>query len=125
MALPESLRNTLSLPLIAAPMFLISGPELALACCKRGIVGSFPALNQRTSEGCEEWLIQMNRELDTYREQHPDQPVAPYAVNLIVHKTNPRWQADLELCVKHQVPIVITSLGAASQVGTVRLTRGK
>ncbi len=116
MALPESLRNTLSLPLIAAPMFLISGPELALACCKRGIVGSFPALNQRTSEGCEEWLIQMNRELDTYREQHPDQPVAPYAVNLIVHKTNPRWQADLELCVKHQVPIVITSLGAASQV---------
>ncbi|MGF2688529.1 NAD(P)H-dependent flavin oxidoreductase [Marinobacter sp. DUT-3] len=116
MALPESLKNTLSLPLIAAPMFLISGPELALACCKRGIVGSFPALNQRTSEGCEEWLIQMNRELDTYREQHPDQPVAPYAVNLIVHKTNPRWQADLELCVKHQVPIVITSLGAASQV---------
>lgn len=116
MALPESLKNTLSLPLIAAPMFLISGPELALACCKQGIVGSFPALNQRTSEGCEEWLIQMNRELDTYREQNPDQQIAPYAVNLIVHKTNPRWQADLELCVKHQVPIVITSLGAASQV---------
>ena len=116
MALPESFRNTLSLPLIAAPMFLISGPELALACCKQGIVGSFPALNQRTSEGCEEWLIQMNRELSTYREQNPDQQVAPYAVNLIVHKTNPRWQADLELCVKHQVPIVITSLGAASQV---------
>ncbi|WP_417531715.1 NAD(P)H-dependent flavin oxidoreductase [Marinobacter lipolyticus] len=116
MALPESLRNTLSLPLVAAPMFLISGPELALACCKQGIVGSFPALNQRTSEGCEEWLIQMNRELSTYREQNPDQQVAPYAVNLIVHKTNPRWQADLELCVKHQVPIVITSLGAASQV---------
>ncbi|MEQ9546852.1 MAG: nitronate monooxygenase family protein [Marinobacter sp.] len=116
MALPESLRNTLSLPLVAAPMFLISGPELALACCKQGIVGSFPALNQRTSEGCEEWLIQMNQELSTYREQNPDQQVAPYAVNLIVHKTNPRWQADLELCVKHQVPIVITSLGAASQV---------
>lgn len=116
MALPDSLRNTLSLPLVAAPMFLISGPELALACCKQGIVGSFPALNQRTSEGCEEWLIQMNRELSTYRDEHPDQQVAPYAVNLIVHKTNPRWQADLELCVKHQVPIVITSLGAASQV---------
>lgn len=116
MALPDSLKNRLSLPLVAAPMFLISGPELALACCKQGIVGSFPALNQRTSEGFEQWLIQMNEGLDALHADNLDQPPAPYAVNLIVHRTNPRWQADLELCVKHRVPIIITSLGAASQV---------
>jgi nitronate monooxygenase len=116
MPVPSSLKNRLSLPLIAAPMFLISGPEMALACCKTGIVGSFPALNQRTSEGLEEWLVTMNTELDTYNKAHPEKPAVPYAVNLIVHKTNPRWQADLEICAKHQVPIVITSLGAASQV---------
>jgi nitronate monooxygenase len=116
MPLPASLTDSLSLPLVAAPMFLISGPELALACCKQGIVGSFPALNQRTSEGFEEWLIQMNDELAAYRSANPEAKTAPYAVNLIVHRTNPRWQADLELCVKHKVPIIITSLGAASQV---------
>lgn len=116
MPLPASLTDSLSLPLVAAPMFLISGPELALACCKQGIVGSFPALNQRTSEGFEEWLIQMNEELAAYRSANPEAKTAPYAVNLIVHRTNPRWQADLEMCVKHKVPIIITSLGAASQV---------
>lgn len=116
MPLPDSLKDTLTLPLVAAPMFLISGPELALACCKRGIVGSFPALNQRTSEGFEDWLVQMNKELSRFRSTNPTVKTAPYAVNLIVHRTNPRWQADLALCVKHQVPIVITSLGAASQV---------
>ncbi|MBL3825903.1 MULTISPECIES: NAD(P)H-dependent flavin oxidoreductase [unclassified Marinobacter] len=116
MPLPASLKDALSLPLVAAPMFLISGPELALACCKQGIVGSFPALNQRTSEGFEDWLIQMNEELAAFRSANPEAKTAPYAVNLIVHRTNPRWQADLELCVKHKVPIIITSLGAASQV---------
>lgn len=116
MALPESLKNSLSLPLVAAPMFLISGPELALACCRQGIVGSFPALNQRSSEDFEKWVIQMNEGLDDLRQTHPDTKIAPYAVNLIVHRTNPRWEADLELCVKHQVPIVITSLGAATRV---------
>ncbi|WP_421911290.1 NAD(P)H-dependent flavin oxidoreductase [Marinobacter sp.] len=116
MALPESLKTSLSLPLVAAPMFLISGPEMALACCKQGIVGSFPALNQRTSEGFEEWVIKMNEGLKDFRETHPDQTAAPYAVNLIVHRTNPRWEVDLDLCVKHQVPIVITSLGAATKV---------
>ena len=116
MPLPASLKTTLTLPLVAAPMFLISGPALALACCKQGIVGSFPALNQRTSEGFEDWLIQMNEELDAFRNLNPEVKTAPYAVNLIVHRTNPRWQADLALCVKHRVPIVITSLGAASQV---------
>ncbi|EMP56339.1 2-nitropropane dioxygenase [Marinobacter santoriniensis NKSG1] len=116
MPLPTRLENTLSLPLVAAPMFLISGPELALACCKAGIVGSFPALNQRTSEGFEAWLIQMNTELESYQRENPDSVVAPWAVNLIVHRSNPRWQADLALCVKHEVPMIITSLGAASQV---------
>lgn len=113
---PSFNKDSLSLPLVAAPMFLISGPELALACCREGIVGSFPALNQRTSEGFEEWLVQMNDGLAKLKEENPEANVAPYAVNLIVHRSNPRWQADLELCVKHQVPIIITSLGAASQV---------
>jgi len=116
MPLPAFRADSLSLPLIAAPMFLISGPELALACCREGIVGSFPALNQRTSEGFEEWLIKMNEGLGKLKEAHPEANIAPYAVNLIVHRSNPRWLADLELCVKHQVPIIITSLGAASQV---------
>ena len=116
MPLPTRFENALALPLVAAPMFLISGPELALACCKSGIVGSFPALNQRTSEGFEEWLVQMNTELERYQRENPDAVVAPWAVNLIVHRSNPRWQADLELCVKHEVPLIITSLGAASQV---------
>ena len=116
MSLPKSLKTTLDLPLVAAPMFLISGPELALACCKEGIVGSFPALNQRSSEGFEQWLVQMNTELNDFRTEHPERKVAPYAVNLIVHNTNPRWEADLALCVKHKVPIVITSLGAATKV---------
>lgn len=108
--------DSLSLPLIAAPMFLISGPELALACCREGVVGSFPALNQRTSEGFEQWLVEMNEGIDKLKTENPDANIAPYAVNLIVHRSNPRWQADLELCVKHQVPIIISSLGAASQV---------
>ena len=116
MPLPSSLEANLELPLIAAPMFLISGPDLALACCKQGIVGSFPALNQRTSEAFETWLVRMNDELDAFRTGNPDRKVAPYAVNLIVHNTNPRWEADLDLCVKYQVPIVITSLGAATKV---------
>src|SRR5690554_5341752 len=116
MPMPVQLKDSLALPLIAAPMFLISSPRLALACCKAGIVGSFPALNQRSSEGFEEWLVQMNSELAQWKQDNPDKITAPYAVNLVVHRTNPRWQADLELCVKHQVPMVITSLGAASQV---------
>jgi nitronate monooxygenase len=116
MPLPAFRKDSLNLPLIAAPMFLISGPELALACCREGIVGSFPALNQRTSERFEEWLVQMTEGLGKLKDENPQATIAPYAVNLIVHRTNPRWQADLELCVKHQVPIIITSLGAASQV---------
>lgn len=116
MSLPAFHADSLSLPLVAAPMFLISGPEMALACCREGIVGSFPALNQRSSEGFEQWLIQMTNGLKELKEENPEANIAPYAANLIVHRSNPRWQADLELCVKHQVPIIITSLGAASQV---------
>lgn len=105
----------LSLPAVAAPMFLISGPKLVIECCKNGIVGTFPALNQRTSEGFEEWLIQIKSELQEFEEETGKKP-APFGVNLIVHPTNPRLQADVMLCVKHKVPLIITSLGAVSQV---------
>ena len=107
--------NELSLPAIAAPMFLISGPQLVIECCKNGIVGTFPALNQRTSEGFEEWLIEIKAALKKFEEDTGKKP-APFGVNLIVHPTNPRLEADVKLCVKHQVPLVITSLGAVSMV---------
>lgn len=107
--------NKLSLPVIAAPMFLISGPELVIECCKNGVVGTFPALNQRTSEGFEEWLIAIKTELNAFEEE-TGKKAAPFGVNLIVHKTNPRLEADLQLCVKHKVPLVITSLGAVTEI---------
>ena len=105
----------LSLPAVAAPMFLISGPQLVIECCKNGIVGTFPALNQRTSEGFEEWLVEIKSALKTYEEE-TGKKAAPFGVNLIVHPTNPRLEADIKLCVKHKVPLIITSLGAVSQV---------
>ncbi len=105
----------LSLPAMAAPMFLISGPQLVIECCKNGVVGTFPALNQRTSEGFEEWLIEIKTELQKF-EAATGKKAAPFGVNLIVHPTNPRLEADIKLCVKHQVPIIITSLGAVSMV---------
>ena len=110
MAMPASFEGRLKLPLVAAPMFLVSGPELVIETCKAGVVGTFPALNQRSSEGFEQWLDQINAELA--QAENP----APFGVNLIVHNTNPRVQADLELCVKHKVPLVITSLGAVKEV---------
>jgi len=106
---------TLSLPVIAAPMFLISGPKLVTECCKNGIVGTFPALNQRTTKGFEEWLQEIKDDLSNY-EAESGKRAAPYGVNLIVHHTNPRVQADLEICVKHEVPLIITSLGAVSDL---------
>ncbi|SDI87366.1 nitronate monooxygenase [Ferrimonas sediminum] len=115
MSLPTLLQDTLQLPAVAAPMFLASGPDLVIETCKGGVVGSFPALNQRTSEGFEQWLEVINRALDDARKQ-PGALVAPYAVNLIVHATNPRLDADLALCVKHKVPIIITSLGAVPEL---------
>ncbi|MGE8497692.1 MAG: NAD(P)H-dependent flavin oxidoreductase [Pseudomonas sp.] len=108
MSLPALLEQRLRLPLVAAPMFLVSTPQLVLACCRSGIVGTFPALNQRDSEGFRAWLDEIEAGLD-------DQS-APYAVNLIVHGTNPRLQADLAICVEKRVPIVITSLGAVKEV---------
>ena len=105
----------LSLPIVAAPMFLISGPQLVIECCKNGIVGTFPALNQRTSEGFEEWLIEIKSNLTEFEEQ-TGKKAAPFGVNLIVHPTNPRLEADVKLCVKHKVPLIITSLGAVSEV---------
>lgn len=105
----------LSIPAIAAPMFLISGPELVIECCKNGIVGTFPALNQRTSEGFEEWLVEIKTELVKW-EKETGKKAAPFGVNIVVHPTNPRVEADVKLCVKHKVPLVITSLGAVRMV---------
>ncbi len=105
----------LSLPVIAAPMFLISGPRLVIECCKAGIIGTFPALNQRTTEGFEEWLVQIKQELADW-EKETGKKAAPFGVNLIVHGSNPRLEADLRVCGKHRVPLIITSLGAVSQV---------
>jgi len=112
MALPATFEN-LALPVVAAPMFLVSGPDLVMATCRSGMVGTFPALNQRSSEGFEQWLEQISAGLDGAT-QGDGRPAAPYGVNLIVHKSNPRMQADLDLCVKHRVPLIITSLGAVS-----------
>ncbi|HLV39655.1 nitronate monooxygenase [Xanthomarina sp.] len=111
---PSFIKN-LTLPVVAAPMFLISGPQLVIECCKNGIVGTFPALNQRTSEGFEAWLIEIKTALSEF-EKETGKKAAPFGVNLIVHNTNPRLEADLKLCVKHQVPLIITSLGAVPEL---------
>ena len=108
MSLPTLLQQRLRLPVVAAPMFLVSNPQLVLACCNSGIVGSFPALNQRDSSGFRAWLEEIQAGL------HSD--AAPYAVNLIVHHSNPRLQDDLAICVEKRVPIIITSLGAVKEV---------
>ncbi|MDE2306526.1 MAG: nitronate monooxygenase [Gammaproteobacteria bacterium] len=116
MPIPAILRNRLRLPLIGAPMFLVSTPPLVLAQCKAGIVGSFPALNARPAEQLDEWLAEINAELAAYSAEHPQEPVAPYAVNQIVHASNDRLDRDLAACVKHRVPIVITSLRPPAEV---------
>tara|TARA_R100001369_G_scaffold30236_1_gene53878 strand:+ start:4555 stop:5529 length:975 start_codon:yes stop_codon:yes gene_type:complete len=105
----------LALPVVAAPMFLISGPQLVIECCKNGIVGTFPALNQRSTEGFEDWLVEIKTELKKF-EKETGKKAAPFGVNLIVHPTNPRLEADLKVCIKHKVPLIITSLGAVAQV---------
>ena len=110
-----SFYNDLSIPVIAAPMFLISGPELVIACCKSGVVGTFPALNHRSTEGFEQWIVQIKDELEIF-EKETGKKAAPFGVNLIVHATNMRVQADLAVCVKHKVPIIITSLGAVPEL---------
>jgi len=115
MPLPKVFEGRLRLPVVQAPMFLASGVELVIENCKAGIVGTFPALNQRTSEGFETWLIKIKESLSQW-EQDTGKQAAPFGVNLIVHKSNPRLEADLALCVKHEVPLVITSLGAVQSL---------
>ena len=115
MPIPSSFEGRLKLPVVAAPMFLVSGPKMLIENCKNGVVGTLPALNQRTSEGFEEWLIEIKRELAAF-EAETGKKAAPFGVNLIVHHTNPRVQADLELCVKYEVPLIITSLGAVKDL---------
>ncbi len=111
MSLP-SLFDNLRAPIVAAPLFLISNPDLVIAQCKAGIVGSFPSLNARPVELLDLWLMRITAELERYSNANPENPAAPYAVNQIVHKTNERLWEDVEVCVKHKVPIIITSLGA-------------
>ena len=112
MSLPSPLFDRLRLPVIGSPLFIVSGPELVIAQCKAGIVGSFPALNARPQTLLDEWLHQITEELSAWNRDHPDRPAAPYAVNQIVHKSNDRLDADIATCAKWQVPITITSLGA-------------
>ena len=116
MSLPPILQNRLSVPVVGSPLFIISNPDLVIAQCKAGVVGSFPALNARPAELLETWLQRITTELAEYDAQHPDKPSAPFAVNQIVHKSNDRLEHDLALCVKYKVPIVITSLGAREDV---------
>ena len=106
MTMPDALKGRLAIPAIASPLFLVSGPDLVVETCRAGILGTFPALNQRSSEGYAAWLEEIETRLQAF--QNP----APYGVNLIVHKTNPRLEADLKITVAHKVPLVITSLGA-------------
>jgi nitronate monooxygenase len=115
MSLPPLLRN-LRLPVIGAPLFIISNPDLVLAQCTAGIVGSFPALNARPPELLDEWLTRLTAALAAHRAAHPQATVAPFAVNQIVHSSNDRLQHDMDLCVKHRVPIIITSLRAPDAV---------
>ncbi len=115
MALPK-LFDRLRLPLVGAPQFIVSNPDLVIAQCTAGIVGAFPALNSRPQPLLDEWLTRIRDELAAYDSAHPEAPAAPFAVNQIVHKTNERLEADVALCVKHKVPIVITSLGARQDV---------
>lgn len=114
----SSIFNSLRLPLIGSPLFIVSGPDLVIAQCKAGIVGSFPALNARPQSLLDEWLHRITEELAQHNRNHPDRPAAPFAVNQIVHKSNDRLEADLQTCAKWQVPIVITSLGAREDLNT-------
>ncbi len=116
MALPECMKGNVSLPLIGSPLFIISHPPLVMAQCLAGVVGSFPTLNARPLSQLDEWFAELTEGINSARAKDPKRKVAPFAANLIVHKTNNRLQEDLELCVKYKVPIVITSLGARPEV---------
>jgi nitronate monooxygenase len=123
MGLPAILQGCLRIPVVGAPMFIISGPELVVAQCKAGIVGAFPALGARSTEILDAWLTQVTEELAIYDRQNPHAPSAPFAVNQIVHATNIRLDADLALCAKHKVPIVTTSLGARHRTARAGIFR--
>jgi nitronate monooxygenase len=112
MPLPAHIRNRLRIPVLAAPMFIVSGPDLVIEQCKAGVIGAFPALNARPQEELDKWLTRIQTELAQYEREHPGKKIAPYAVNLIMNKANKRLDADLEVVLKHKVPIVITSLSA-------------
>lgn len=116
MALPPILKDTLSLPVVGSPLFIISNPDLVIAQCKAGIVGSFPALNARPEPVLEEWLERIASELNDHNKANPENPAAPFAVNQIVHGSNTRLKHDMDMCVKYEVPVVITSLGAKEWV---------
>ena len=112
MSIPDAIRKRLRLPVIGSPLFIISNPDMVIAQCKAGIIGSFPALNARPGPVLEEWLKRITSELSEYDAKHPDRPSAPFAVNQIVHKSNDRLQHDIDMCVKYKAPVIITSLGA-------------
>lgn len=118
MSCPKPFAGKLKLPVIASPLFIISGPELVIAQCKAGIIGSFPALNARPASLLDEWLHRIREELAAHDRDHPESPSAPFAVNQVVHRSNPRWEADMEVIVAHKVPMIITSLGAREDVNT-------
>ena len=116
MGIPANIKDKLTMPVIGAPLFLVSGPDLVIAQCKAGIIGSFPALNARPQHVLDEWIVRIKTELAEYQEQNPDAKVAPFAVNQICHASNDRLMQDMETCVKHKVPIIITSLRPPSEV---------
>ena len=116
MPLPAWMQGRLRLPVIAAPLFIVSNPALVIAQCKAGVIGSFPALNARPASRLDEWLSEIEEALAAHDRDHPQQPAAPFAVNQIVHKSNDRLEHDLEVCARHKVAIVITSLGARPEV---------
>lgn len=116
MSLLDLVRGRLSLPVIGSPLFIISVPDLVVAQCTSGIIGSMPSLNARPVEQFEEWVIEIKERLAAHDARHPDRPAAPFAINLIVHKSNDRLEQDLAICVKHRVPLIITSLGARPEV---------
>jgi nitronate monooxygenase len=111
MTLPAALKRA-PLPIIGAPLFIVSNPKLVIAQCIAGVVGSMPALNARPAEQLDEWLAEITETLAAWDRDHPEQPAAPFAINQIVHKSNDRLEHDLKVCAKYKVPIVITSLGA-------------
>jgi nitronate monooxygenase len=116
MTLPAILKDNFRLPVVAAPLFIISHPPLVMAQCKAGVMGSFPALNARPEAQLDEWLAEITEGLADHNAKNPDRPAAPFAVNQIVHRSNARLEHDLTMCVKYKVPVVISSLGAVPEV---------